>query len=161
MVHNFHSYHVCLFSSRESRSRDSFIIRVRFFLSALTWLHPSHHLYSRVRSSLSIKKDTMNVRKLRDVPRYRKTFIYRVDTWFELCFYRHRFLRPWRFIVLSHVYTYIYISLFFSLFLLSIYSLTVHEHSYDFFPTRRREILSREVFVQWNWREPRRLHSFC
>lgn len=81
----------------------------------------------------------MNVRKLRDVPRYRKTFVYRVDTWFELCFYRHRFLRPWRFIVLSHMYVHIYIyisfsSLFFFFSSISIYSLTVHEYSYDFFP---------------------------
>lgn len=78
----------------------------------------------------------MNVRKLRDVPRYRKTFIYRVDTWFELCFYRHRFLRPWRFIVLS--YMYIHRSLFSSLYFffspISICSPIAHEYSYDFFP---------------------------
>lgn len=80
----------------------------------------------------------MNVRKLRDVPRYGKTFIYRVDTWFELCFYLHRSPRPWRFIVLSHMYI-AHISLFspplffFSPVPISIYSPTVHEYSYDFF----------------------------
>lgn len=77
----------------------------------------------------------MNVRKLRDVPRYRKTFIYRVDTWFELCFYRHRFLRPWRFIVLSHMYvhTSLFSSLYFFFSPISICSPIAHEYSYDFF----------------------------
>lgn len=40
-----------------------------------------------------------------------------------------------------------------------LFSCTDCEYRYDF--STRREILSREVFVLWNWYEPRCLNSFC